>query len=151
MPADVVKDTIVLEYNDVAQLEEAFAKMGSEIACVIMEPIAGNMNFVRASVEFTRRIRELTQEHGALMIYDEVMTGFRVALGSAQSLYAQQIEGFQPDITVMGKVIGGGMPLAAFGGRREIMENSRPSAGCTRPARSRATQLPPPAASKRWS
>ncbi len=98
-----------------AQLEEAFAKMGSEIACVIMEPIAGNMNFVRASVEFTRRIRELTQEHGALMIYDEVMTGFRVALGSAQSLYAQQIEGFQPDITVMGKVIGGGCrwrPLA---------------------------------------
>ncbi len=96
VPADVVKDTIVLEYNDVAQLEEAFAKMGSEIACVIMEPIAGNMNFVRAAVEFTRRIRELTQEHGALMIYDEVMTGFRVALGCAQSLYAQQIEGFRP-------------------------------------------------------
>ena len=129
VPADVVKDTIVLEYNDVAQLEEAFAKMGSEIACVIMEPIAGNMNFVRASVEFTRRIRELTQEHGALMIYDEVMTGFRVALGSAQSLYAQQIEGFQPDITVMGKVIGGGMPLAAFGGRREIMEKLSPLGG----------------------
>jgi glutamate-1-semialdehyde 2,1-aminomutase len=85
VPADVAKDTIVLEYNDVAQLEEAFAKMGSDIACVIMEPIAGNMNFVRASVDFTRRIRELTQEHGALLIYDEVMTGFRVALGSAQA------------------------------------------------------------------
>lgn len=126
VPADVAKDTIVLEYNDVAQLEEAFAKMGSEVACVIMEPIAGNMNFVRASVEFTRRIRELTKEHGALMVYDEVMTGFRVALGSAQSLYAQEIPGFAPDITVMGKVIGGGMPMAAFGARREIMEKLSP-------------------------
>ncbi|MDH1703981.1 glutamate-1-semialdehyde 2,1-aminomutase [Comamonas terrigena] len=126
VPADVAKDTVVLEYNDVAQLEEAFAKMGSEIACVIMEPIAGNMNFVRASVAFTRRIRELTQEHGALLIYDEVMTGFRVALGGAQSLYAQQIPGFAPDITVMGKVIGGGMPMAAFGARREIMEKLSP-------------------------
>ena len=126
VPQDVVKDTVVLEYNDVGQLEEAFARMGSEIACVIMEPIAGNMNFVRASVEFTRRIRELTREHGALLVYDEVMTGFRVALGSAQSLYAQQIEGFAPDITVLGKVIGGGMPMAAFGARREIMEKLSP-------------------------
>lgn len=126
VPADVVKDTIVIEYNDVAQLEAAFAQLGSEIACVIMEPIAGNMNFVRASVEFTRRIRELTQVHGALMIYDEVMTGFRVALGCAQSLYAKEIEGFVPDLTVMGKVIGGGMPMAAFGGRREIMEKLSP-------------------------
>ena len=126
VPADVAKDTVVLEYNDVAQLEEAFAKLGSEIACVIMEPIAGNMNFVRATVEFTRRIRELTREHGALMIYDEVMTGFRVALGGAQSVYAKEIEGFAPDITVMGKVIGGGMPMAAFGARREIMEKLSP-------------------------
>ena len=126
VPADVAKDTIVLEYNDVAQLEEAFAKMGSDIACVIMEPIAGNMNFVRASVDFTRRISELTREHGALLVYDEVMTGFRVALGSAQSLYAKEIEGFAPDITVMGKVIGGGMPMAAFGARREIMEKLSP-------------------------
>ena len=126
VPADVVKDTIVLEYNDVAQLEEAFAKIGSEVACVILEPIAGNMNFVRASVEFTRRIRELTQEHGALMIYDEVMTGFRVALGCAQSIYAQKIEGFKPDLTVLGKVIGGGMPMAAFGGRKEIMQKLSP-------------------------
>ena len=126
VPADVAKDTIVLEYNDVAQLEEAFTKMGSEIACVIMEPIAGNMNFVRASVDFTRRIRELTKEHGALMVYDEVMTGFRVALGGAQSVYAKEIEGFAPDITVMGKVIGGGMPMAAFGARREIMEKLSP-------------------------
>lgn len=126
VPADVAKDTIVLEYNDIAQLEEAFAKMGGDIACVIMEPIAGNMNFVRASVDFTRRISELTREHGALLIYDEVMTGFRVALGSAQSLYAKEIEGFAPDITVMGKVIGGGMPMAAFGARREIMEKLSP-------------------------
>ncbi|MFD2754527.1 glutamate-1-semialdehyde 2,1-aminomutase [Comamonas terrae] len=126
VPADVAKDTVVLEYNDVAQLEEAFASFGSEIACVIMEPIAGNMNFVRATVEFTRRIRELTREHGALMIYDEVMTGFRVALGGAQSLYAREIAGFAPDITVMGKVIGGGMPMAAFGARREIMEKLSP-------------------------
>ena len=126
VPADVAKDTIVLEYNDVAQLEEAFAKIGHEVACVIMEPIAGNMNFVRASVDFTRRIRELTKEHGALMVYDEVMTGFRVALGSAQSLYAKDIPGFAPDITVMGKVIGGGMPMAAFGARREIMEKLSP-------------------------
>ena len=126
VPADVVKDTIVLEYNDIAQLEEAFAKIGDEIACVIMEPIAGNMNFVRASVAFTRRIRELTQEHGALMIYDEVMTGFRVALGCAQSLYAKEIAGFVPDLTVIGKVIGGGMPMAAFGGRRDIMQKLSP-------------------------
>ncbi len=129
VPAEVVKDTIVLEYNDIAQLEEAFATYPEQIACVIMEPIAGNMNFVRASIDFTRRIRELTQEHGALMIYDEVMTGFRVALGSAQSLYAQHIPGFKPDITVLGKVIGGGMPMAAFGARREIMEKLSPLGG----------------------
>jgi glutamate-1-semialdehyde 2,1-aminomutase len=126
VPADVARDTVVLEYNDVAQLEEAFARFGGEIACVIMEPIAGNMNFVRATVEFTRRIRELTREHGALLIYDEVMTGFRVALGGAQSLYAREIAGFEPDITVMGKVIGGGMPMAAFGARRAIMEKLSP-------------------------
>ena len=126
VPAEVVQDTVVLEYNDIAQLEEAFTKFPEQIACVIMEPIAGNMNFVRATVDFTRRIRELTQAHGALMVYDEVMTGFRVALGSAQSLYAQQIPGFKPDITVMGKVIGGGMPMAAFGARREIMEKLSP-------------------------
>ncbi|MCD2167309.1 MAG: glutamate-1-semialdehyde 2,1-aminomutase [Comamonas sp.] len=126
VPDHVVQDTIVLEYNDIGQLEEAFAKYDGQIACVIMEPIAGNMNFVRASTAFTRRISELTQEHGALLIYDEVMTGFRVALGSAQSLYAQQIPGFKPDITVLGKVIGGGMPMAAFGARREIMEKLSP-------------------------
>ncbi len=126
-------------------------RSAARVACVILEPIAGNMNFVRASVDFTRRIRELTQEHGALMIYDEVMTGFRVALGCAQSIYAQQIEGFVPDLTVLGKVIGGGMPMAAFGGRRAIMEKLSPRARSTRPARCRATRLPRPAASRRWS
>ena len=126
VPPEVVQHTLVLEYNNVVQLEEAFALHGREIACLMMEPIAGNMNFVRASVEFTRRCRELCTEYGALLVYDEVMTGFRVALGGAQSLYAQHIPGFAPDITVMGKVIGGGMPLAAFGGRREVMEQLAP-------------------------
>ncbi|MBS0444493.1 MAG: glutamate-1-semialdehyde 2,1-aminomutase [Proteobacteria bacterium] len=122
VPADVVQHTLVLEYNNVAQLDEAFALHGGEIACVIVEPIAGNMNFVRASLPFMRRIRERCSEHGALLIFDEVMTGFRVALGGAQSLYAAQIPGFSPDISVFGKVIGGGMPLAAFGAKRSVME-----------------------------
>jgi glutamate-1-semialdehyde 2,1-aminomutase len=126
VPAEVVQHTSVLEYNNVAQLEEAFAAYGSELACVIIEPIAGNMNFVRASVPFMRRCRELCTQHGALLVFDEVMTGFRVALGGAQSLYAAQIPGFAPDLTVLGKVIGGGMPLAAFGGPRAIMERLAP-------------------------
>ncbi|RID98322.1 glutamate-1-semialdehyde 2,1-aminomutase [Simplicispira hankyongi] len=126
VPPEVVQHTLVLEYNNVVQLEEAFALHGRDLACLMMEPIAGNMNFVRASTEFTRRCRELCTEYGALLVYDEVMTGFRVALGGAQSVYAQQIPGFAPDITVMGKVIGGGMPLAAFGGRREVMEQLAP-------------------------
>ena len=87
----------------------------------MIEPIAGNMNFVRASVPFMTRLRELCTRHGALLVFDEVMTGFRVALGGAQSVYAQLIPGFKPDMTVLGKVIGGGMPLAAFGGPREII------------------------------
>lgn len=126
VPAEVVQHTSVLEYNNVEQLEEAFATYGGELACVIIEPIAGNMNFVRASVPFMRRCRELCTQHGALLVLDEVMTGFRVALGGAQSLYAQQIPGFAPDLTVLGKVIGGGMPLAAFGGPRAIMEHLAP-------------------------
>ncbi len=121
VPPEVVQHTLVLEYNHLAQLEEAFATQGSEIACVIIEPIAGNMNFVRASLPFMRRLRELCTQHGALLVFDEVMTGFRVALGGAQSLYAQHLPGFKPDISVFGKVIGGGMPLAAFGGTRSVM------------------------------
>ena len=126
VPADVVQHTLVLEYNHLAQLEEAFATHGAEIACVMIEPIAGNMNFVRASVPFMTRLRELCTKHGALLVFDEVMTGFRVALGGAQSLYAKLIPGFVPDMSVFGKVIGGGMPLAAFGGTRAVMEQLAP-------------------------
>ena len=126
VPAEVVQHTVVLEYNNVAQLEEAFALHGADLACVMIEPIAGNMNFVRASVPFVKRCRELCTQYGALFIFDEVMNGFRVALGGAQSVYARDIPGFEPDITVMGKVIGGGMPLAAFGGKRAVMEHLAP-------------------------
>ena len=121
VPADVVKDTLVLEYNNVAQLEEAFAQHGARIACLIIEPIAGNMNFVRPGAAFMQRCRSLCTQHGALLIIDEVMTGFRVALGGAQAVL-----GVEPDITVLGKVIGGGMPLAAFGGKRAVMEHISP-------------------------
>ncbi len=126
VPAEVVQHTLVLEYNNVQQLEEAFALHGQDLACLMIEPIAGNMNFVRASVPFMQRCRELCTQHGTLLVFDEVMTGFRVALGSAQSVYARLIPGFQPDLTVLGKVIGGGMPLAAFGGPRAIMEQLAP-------------------------
>jgi glutamate-1-semialdehyde 2,1-aminomutase len=126
VPAEVVQHTIVLEYNNVQQLEEAFALHGRDLACLVIEPIAGNMNFVRASLPFMRRCRELCTQYGALLVFDEVMTGFRVALGGAQSVYAQAIPGFAPDLTVLGKVIGGGMPLAAFGGPRAIMEQLAP-------------------------
>ena len=126
VPPEVVQHTLVLEYNNLTQLEEAFALHGRELACLIIEPIAGNMNFVRASLDFVRRCRELCIQYGALLIYDEVMTGFRTALGGVQSLHAKAIAGFAPDITVMGKVIGGGMPLAAFGGKRDVMEQLAP-------------------------
>ena len=126
VPVEVVRDTLVLEYNNIAQLEEAFAVHGHELACVMIEPIAGNMNLVRTSVAFMKRCRELCTQYGALLVFDEVMTGFRVALGSAQSLYAQALPGFKPDLTVLGKVIGGGMPLAAFGGSSAVMEQLAP-------------------------
>ena len=124
VPADFTKHTLVLEYNNIAQLEEAFAQSGNDIACVILEPFVGNMNLVRPSEAFVKALRELTEKHGAVLIYDEVMTGFRVALGGAQSLH-----GITPDLTTMGKVIGGGMPLAAFGGRKDIMECISPLGG----------------------
>jgi glutamate-1-semialdehyde 2,1-aminomutase len=126
VPPEVVQHTLVLEYNHLAQLEEAFALHGSSTACLMIEPIAGNMNFVRASVPFMKRCRELCTQHGVLLVFDEVMTGFRVALGGAQSVYARSIPGFKPDMTVLGKVIGGGMPLAAFGGTRAVMEQLAP-------------------------
>ena len=124
VPADFTKHTLVLEYNNIAQLEEAFAQSGNDIACVILEPFVGNMNLVRPSEAFVKALRELTEKHGAVLIYDEVMTGFRVALGGAQSLH-----GIKPDLTTIGKVIGGGMPLAAFGGRKDIMECISPLGG----------------------
>ena len=126
VPPEVVQHTLVLEYNNIEQLEQAFARHGTELACLMMEPIAGNMNFVRASVDFVKRCRELCSQYGALLVFDEVMTGFRVALGGAQSVYARQLPGFEPDMTVMGKVIGGGMPLAAFGAKRKVMERLAP-------------------------
>ena len=126
VPPEVVQHTIVLEYNHLQQLEEAFALHGKELACLMIEPIAGNMNFVRASVPFMRRCRELCTQYGAVLILDEVMTGLRVAYGSAQGIYAREIPGFEPDLTVLGKVIGGGMPLAAFGGKRSLMEQLAP-------------------------
>jgi len=129
VPPEVVQHTLVLEYNHIEQLEAAFAEHGADIACLMIEPIAGNMNFVRASVPFMKRCRELCSQHGALLAFDEVMTGFRVALGGAQSVYAQLIPGFEPDMTVMGKVIGGGMPLAAFGAKRAVMQPLAPLGG----------------------
>ncbi|MBS1169960.1 MAG: hemL [Burkholderiaceae bacterium] len=121
VPEDFAKHTLVLSYNDVQQLEDAFRQRGNEIACVIVEAVAGNMNLVRAKPEFLQAMRRLCSEYGAVLIFDEVMTGFRVGLGGAQALY-----GIDPDMTCMGKVIGGGMPVAAFGGRRELMAHLAP-------------------------
>ncbi|HVE90671.1 MAG TPA: glutamate-1-semialdehyde 2,1-aminomutase [Burkholderiaceae bacterium] len=124
VPADVTQHTLVLDYNDAQQLRDAFKQHADDIACVIVEPIAGNMNLVRATSEFLNAMREQCTTHGALLIFDEVMSGFRVELGGAQALY-----GIDPDITVLGKVIGGGMPLAAFGGKREVMQHLAPLGG----------------------
>jgi len=121
VPQDLVKHTLVLPYNDVAAIEEVFKKQGDQIAAVILEPIAGNMNLIKPSKEFLSSIRNLTNQYGSVLIYDEVMTGFRVALGGAQSL-----QGITPDLTCLGKVMGGGMPMAAFGGKKEIMSKLAP-------------------------
>jgi glutamate-1-semialdehyde 2,1-aminomutase len=126
VPVEVARDTLVLPYNDIMALEEVFTANPRQLACVMIEPIAGNMNFVRASKPFMKRLRELCTRDGTLLIFDEVMTGFRVALGGAQSLYAKAIPGFEPDLSVFGKVIGGGMPLAAFGGKRDVMSQLAP-------------------------
>lgn len=121
VPADVVANTLVLAYNDLEELETAFGKIGDELACVIIEPIAGNMNFVMPSSEYLNVLRALCTKHGAVLIFDEVMTGFRVGLHGAQGHY-----GITPDLTTLGKVIGGGMPVGAFGGRRDIMAHLAP-------------------------
>ncbi|HEY8607298.1 MAG TPA: glutamate-1-semialdehyde 2,1-aminomutase [Noviherbaspirillum sp.] len=121
VPEDFAKHTLVLDYNDPQQLEDAFRTMGDQIACVIVEPVAGNMNLIRATPEFLQAMRRLCSAHGAVLIFDEVMSGFRVGLGCAQGLY-----GITPDLTVLGKVIGGGMPVAAFGGRKDLMKHLAP-------------------------
>jgi glutamate-1-semialdehyde 2,1-aminomutase len=121
VPQDLVKHTLVLPYNDVEAIEAVFKKQGSEVAAVILEPFAGNMNLIKPSKEFLSTIRALTSKYGSVLIYDEVMTGFRVALGGAQSL-----QGITPDLTCLGKVMGGGMPMAAFGGKKEIMSKLAP-------------------------
>ncbi len=116
------RDTLVLAYNDVAGLSAAFQRHGSRIAAAIVEPVAGNMGCVPATAEFCRALRELTARHGALLIFDEVITGFRVAYGGAQSLV-----GIRPDLTTLGKIIGGGLPVGAYGGRAEIMDHLLPA------------------------
>src|SRR5690625_3213114 len=121
VPAAVEEYTIILPYNDLDAVEQTFAKMGSEIAAVIIEPVAGNMNCVLPLPGFLEGLRELCDQHGSVLIFDEVMTGFRVALGGAQERF-----GVRPDLTTLGKVIGGGMPVGAFGGRRDIMEQLAP-------------------------
>jgi len=117
VPAEVAAHTLTLEYNNTQQLKELFAKAGDEIACVIIEPVVGNMNLVVPHMGFLQTLRELCTQHGAVLIFDEVMTGFRVHLGGAQALY-----GIKPDMTTLGKVIGGGLPVGAFGGRKDIMQ-----------------------------
>jgi glutamate-1-semialdehyde 2,1-aminomutase len=121
VPAEVTQHTLVLDFNDLAGVERAFAEHGAQIAAVIVEPVAGNMNLVLPAPGFLSGLRELCTRHGAVLIFDEVMTGFRVGPQGAQGLY-----GITPDLTTLGKVVGGGMPLGAFGGRRDIMEEIAP-------------------------
>lgn len=122
VPPDLVAQTVVSDYNVVSNLEETFDHLGKDVAAVIIEPIAGNMNLVKGNAQFLGRLRELCTHYGALLIFDEVMTGFRVGPQGAQGLY-----GIEPDITTLGKVIGGGLPMGAFGGRREVMQKLAPT------------------------
>ncbi len=121
VPADLAKYTLTLDYNNCQQLEQIFSEMGNEIACIIVEPVAGNMNCIPASKEFLQTMRKLCDDYESLLLFDEVMSGFRVALGGAQSIY-----NINPDITALGKVIGGGMPVGAFGGKAKIMDQLAP-------------------------
>jgi glutamate-1-semialdehyde 2,1-aminomutase len=121
VPEDFARHTMVLDYNDAQQLEDTFARVGDRVACVIVEPVAGNMNLLPATPEFLQTMRALCTKHGALLAFDEVMSGFRVALGGAQALY-----GIAPDMTVLGKVIGGGLPVAAFGASADVMKHLAP-------------------------
>ncbi|APZ41903.1 glutamate-1-semialdehyde 2,1-aminomutase [Acidihalobacter ferrooxydans] len=121
VPAAVAEHTLTLPYNDLQAVNDLFARIGGQIACIIVEPVAGNMNCVPPEPGFLEGLRRVCDAHGALLILDEVMTGFRVALGGAQALY-----GITPDLTTLGKIIGGGMPVGAFGGRRDVMEHLAP-------------------------
>jgi glutamate-1-semialdehyde 2,1-aminomutase len=121
VPAEVASQTLVLNFNDLPQVEKLFQERGNQIACVIVEPVAGNMNLVLPKEGFLQSLKENCSRHGAVLIFDEVMTGFRVALGGAQARY-----GIKPDLTTLGKVIGGGLPVGAVGGRREIMDKIAP-------------------------
>jgi len=121
VPAALAEHTITLEYNNLAQVAQTFEKLGNEIACIIVEPIAGNMNCVPGTAEFLQGLRDLCDSNESVLIFDEVMTGFRVAIDGAQGIY-----GIRPDLTTLGKVIGGGMPVGAFGGKKEIMEMIAP-------------------------
>jgi len=121
VPASFVAHTLTLNYNDNAQVEKVFKEMGDKIACVIVEPVAGNMNCVPPASGFLQTLRKVCDEYGSVLIFDEVMTGFRVALGGAQALY-----NIKPDLTTLGKIIGGGMPVGVFGGKRAIMEKLAP-------------------------
>jgi glutamate-1-semialdehyde 2,1-aminomutase len=121
VPADFARNTVVLGFNDEQALRAAFEEQGDEIACVIVEPVAGNMGCVAPGAGFLEMLREVTAVHGALLIFDEVITGFRIAYGGAQELY-----GVKPDLTCLGKIIGGGLPAAAFGGRADVMERIAP-------------------------
>ena len=121
VPAGLAEHTMTLTYNDIDEVREAFKKHGDKIACIIVEPVAGNMNCIPPVPGFLEGLREVCDEYGSVLIFDEVMTGFRTALGGAQSVYK-----IKPDLTTLGKVIGGGMPVGAFGGRRDIMEHIAP-------------------------
>jgi glutamate-1-semialdehyde 2,1-aminomutase len=124
VPPEVAADTVVIAYNSLKELEDTFSAIGGEIACVIIEAIAGNMNFIVPDVSYLQALRALCTKHGAVLIFDEVMTGFRVGLHGAQGHF-----GIKPDLTTLGKVIGGGMPVGAFGGRRDLMANMAPLGG----------------------
>jgi glutamate-1-semialdehyde 2,1-aminomutase len=121
VPKELAAHTLTLAYNDIAQVQQLFKDMGDQIACIIVEPVAGNMNCVPPVPGFLETLRAVCDQSGAVLIFDEVMTGFRVALGGAQALY-----NIRPDLTTLGKIVGGGMPVGAFGGRRDIMEQIAP-------------------------
>jgi glutamate-1-semialdehyde 2,1-aminomutase len=121
VPADLAKHTLTLEYNNLELVEDLFSKVGEEIGCIIVEPVAGNMNCIPPKDGFLQGLRKICDKYGTVLIFDEVMTGFRVALGGAQQIYD-----VVPDLTALGKIIGGGLPVAAFGGKREIMNHIAP-------------------------